>query len=160
LPRALLTADDDSVPCTLVETVPRPSQACACDPGAARRLPDGQTQSLIRAELASFPGQICGSDDPDCQRACLCVVLQVQDAANPNPGEALRACQQDVEANGVEGWCYVADNDVQSVGNPELVAECPATKRQVLRIVGEGLGRNTKTFVACQGSSLAAQNNQ
>ena len=84
----------------------------------------------------------------------------MQDAANPDPEEALRACQQDADANGVEGWCYVADTPLQSVGNPELVAECPATKRQVLRFVGEGLGRNTTTFVACRGSSLAAQNSQ
>lgn len=160
LPRGLLTAADDSVPCTLVETVPRPSAACECDPTAARRIPDERTASLVRAELASDPHEPCGADDPGCQRACLCEVLQVQDAANPDPDEALRICQQDPDAHGVEGWCYVADTPLQSVGNADLVAECPATRRQVLRFVGEGLGRNTTTFVACRGSSLAAQNNQ
>lgn len=160
LPRGLLTAADDSVPCTLVETVPRPSETCECDPAAARRVPDERTASLIRAELASDVNGPCGADDPTCQRACLCEVLQVQDAANPDPEEALRACQEDPDANGVEGWCYVADTPLQSVGNPDLVAECPATKRQLLRFVGEGLGRNSTTFVACRGSSLAAQNNQ
>jgi hypothetical protein len=160
LPRGLLTASDDSVPCTLVETVPRPSEACECDPAAARRAPDERTASLVRAELASDPDEPCGAGDPSCARACLCEVLQVQDAANPDPDEALRSCQEDPDANGVEGWCYVADNALQSVGNPELVAECPATKRQLLRFVGQGLGRNTTTFVACRGSSLAAQNGQ
>jgi hypothetical protein len=57
----------------------------------------------------------------------------------------------------VEGWCYVADTELQQIGNPALVAECPATARQLLRFVGQGLRRNTTTFVACQGSSLAAQ---
>jgi hypothetical protein len=158
LPRGLLTAADDSVPCTLVETVPRPSGACECDPASARSVPDERTASLIRAELASGEDRPCAGDDPNCLRACLCEVQQVQDAANPDPAEALRACQQDEDANGVEGWCYVADTPLQSVGNPELVAECPATKRQLLRFVGEGLGRNTSTFVACRGSSIAAQN--
>jgi hypothetical protein len=51
----------------------------------------------------------------------------------------------------------VADTDVQQIGNPELVAECPATARQLLRFVGQGLRRNATTFIACQGSSLAAQ---
>jgi hypothetical protein len=160
LPRALLTAADGSVPCTLVETVPQPSDSCECDPAAARRSPDARTASLVRAELASDPGEPGGPDDPSCQRACLCEVLQVQDADNADKDEALRACQEDPDAAGVEGWCYVADNPLQSIGNPELVAECPATKRQLLRFVGGGLGRNTTTFVACRGSSLAAQNEQ
>ncbi|HTV17842.1 MAG TPA: hypothetical protein VMG12_04205, partial [Polyangiaceae bacterium] len=160
LPRGLLTAADDSVPCTLVEAVPEPREECRCDATAARKAPDETTAALIRAELASGDGKLCAEDDPNCQRACLCEVLQVQDAQNANPDEALRACQEDTDANGVEGWCYVADTDTQQVGNPELVAECPPTQRQVLRFVGQGLGRNTTTFVACQGSSAATQNNQ
>lgn len=160
LPRGLLTDADDSVPCTLVETVPRPREACECDPAIARRLPDDETAALIRAELARDVGAPCGADDPSCSRACLCEVLQVQDAQNPEPVEALRACQEDLDADGVEGWCYVADTARQQIGNPELVAECPATQRQVLRFVGQGLRRNTTTFVACQGSSLAAQHDQ
>lgn len=156
LPRALLTAPDDSVPCTLIEAVPRPTEACSCDK-AARRVPDPTTASVIRARLASDQVELCGADDPECSRACLCEVLQVQDADNPNPAEALRACQEDETATGAEGWCYIADNGAQSIGNPELVAQCPATQRQVLRFVGEGLGDNTTTFVSCQGASLAAQ---
>lgn len=160
LPRGLLTDADDSVPCTLVETAPSPREACECDPAIARRLPDDETASLIRAELARDVGAPCGADDPSCSRACLCEVLQVQEAQNPEPAEALRACQEDLDADGVEGWCYVADTARQQLGNPELVAECPATQRQALRFVGQGLRRNTTTFVACQGSSFAAQRAQ
>jgi hypothetical protein len=159
LPRALLTAEDDSVPCTLVETLPNPTTACQCDPALARRAPDERTSGLIRAELASLPGSPCGADDPSCNQACLCEVLQVQDA-NPDPEEALRACREDVNASGVEGWCYVADTSEQRLGNPEIVAACPATKRQLLRFVGQGLTRNSITFAACQGSSLAAQRSE
>jgi hypothetical protein len=157
LPRGLLTAADESVPCTLVEAVPQPSGQCECDPAIARKAPDARTSSLIRTELASDPARLCGTDDPSCNGACLCEVLQVQQAQNPDPQAALRACREDENASGVEGWCYVADTDLQQIGNPELVAECPATARQLLRFVGQGLRRNTTTFIACQGSSLAAQ---
>jgi hypothetical protein len=157
LPRGLLTGADGSVPCTLVEVTPRPDEPCECDPAIARRAPESSTASAIREQLASDRAAPCGDEDPSCARACLCEVLQVQQAANPDPEAALAACRQDPNASGAEGWCYIADTELQTIGNPELVAGCPPTKRQLLRFVGEGLRRNTTTFVACQGSSLAAQ---
>lgn len=153
LPRRLLAEADGSVPCTLVETVPRPDAACECDERIARVRPNARVDALVREELAREQGQPCGADDPGCNRACLCEVLQVQDA-NPNPAEALRICREDANASGVEGWCYVADTSTQQIGSPELVAECPATQRQILRFVGGGLGDNTTTFVACKGASF------
>jgi hypothetical protein len=159
LPRGLLTAEDDSVPCTLIESLPQPDTACVCDEAAARRTPDASTADFIRSQLVKDPSQPCGSDDPTCSRACLCEVLQVQEA-NPNPEEALRACREDIETPSVEGWCYVADTELQHIGNPELVAECPATSRRILRFVGQRLAANSTTFVACQGSSIAAQGDQ
>jgi hypothetical protein len=160
LPRALSPAADGSVPCTLVETVPRPDKPCECDPAVARRAPDDVTSSLIRAELARDPGGACGDSDPSCANACLCEVLQVQQVPGQDPESALRACQQepdDVGTGGVEGWCYVADTDTQHIGNPEIVASCPATRRQLLRFSGQRLSADSTTFIACQGSSLAAQ---
>jgi hypothetical protein len=157
LPRGLLTGADGSVPCTLVEVTPRPNERCECDPTIARRAPESRTAAAIREQLASDRAAPCGDDDPSCARACLCEVLQVQQAANPDPEAALAACRQDPNASGAEGWCYIADTELQTIGNPDLVAGCPPTKRQLLRFVVEGLRRNTTTFVACQGSSLAAQ---
>ena len=61
--------------------------------------------------------------------------------------------------SGIEGWCYVADTGAQQMGNAELVAECPATQRQILRFVGGGLGDNTATFVACKGASFTRGEN-
>ncbi len=160
LPRALLTAEDDSVPCTLVETVPRPTSPCECDPSIARKDPDARVEALVRAQLSRQPGAPCGAADPECDEACLCEVLQVQEAANPDPEAALRVCREEEEASGVEGWCYLADTRDQKIGNAALVDGCPATQRQKLRFVGGGLQKNTTTFVACQGSSLAAQRAQ
>jgi hypothetical protein len=81
-------------------------------------------------------------------------VLQVQDAA-ADPSEALRACREDDEPRGVEGWCYVADTPEQRIGNPDLVKDCPVTERRKLRFVGSGLRRDTTTFVSCRGASRA-----
>jgi hypothetical protein len=153
LPRGLLADAEGSVPCTLIETVPRPQEACECDERVARVRPNERVAALVREELSREPARPCGADDPDCNHACLCEVLQVQDA-NADPAEALRICRQDENASGVEGWCYVADTSTQQIGNPDLVAECPATQRQILRFVGGGLGDNTTTFVACKGASF------
>ena len=156
LPRALLTDAEGSVPCTLVETVPNPDKPCVCDASIAREPPVALVDALVRAELARQLGQPCGSDDPACNEACLCEVLQVQ-AANPDPAEALRACREDENPSGVEGWCYIANSERQQIGRPELVAECPPTQRQILRFVGQGLQNGTTTFVACTGASFDPQ---
>ena len=157
LPRGLLTAADESVPCTLIEALPQTTGACECDPRTARKEPDERTAAIVRSELVRDAAKPCGADDPSCNNACLCEVQQVQAAQNPDPEEALRVCQNDEDASGVEGWCYVADTENQHVGSPALVAACPATSRQVLRFAGQGPARNSITFVQCQGSSLAAQ---
>ena len=148
------------MPCTLVETIPQPPAGaqCNCEAGLARAVPSEELDLQIRSELAQDDTRPCGEDDPQCLNACLCEVLQVQEeAANANPEQALNLCQNDLEAPGIEGWCYVADTGDQQVGNAALVEDCPATERRLLRFVGQGLGPNTITFVACQGSSLAAR---
>jgi hypothetical protein len=157
LPRSLLTGEDDTVACTLVETLPQPKAACECDPAIARRRPDERVDALVRGQLIKEAGKPCADDDPLCSKACLCEVLQVQQADTPDPREALRACREDAEVSGVEGWCYVADTAEQSIGNPELVKDCRPTERRLLRFVGGGLQKNTTTFVACSGASLAAR---
>jgi len=70
-----------------------------------------------------------------------------------NPAGALDICQNNPEASGVEGWCYV-DDDL-GIGSAELVENCPQTQRRLLRFVGRGLEPNSTTFVACTGSSFA-----
>jgi hypothetical protein len=154
LPRSLATAEDGTVACNLVETIPQPANGtCNCDPAAARRVPSPVLDAVVRAQLANERGEPCGTDE-NCLNACLCEVLQVQQVPT-NPPDALNVCRQDESAQGVEGWCYV-DAD-QNLGNPALVQNCPATSKRVLRFVGRGLGPNTTTFVACQGSSFAAR---
>jgi hypothetical protein len=164
LPRALTVNADGTVPCTLVETTPQPPKdpntgaALACPPCEAqfaRKVPDPQVDAVVRGQLANEIGKPCGADDPSCSRACLCEVLQVQQVDRPDAQRALQICKNDTDAAGVEGWCYVDDDP--STSNPELVANCPATQKRLLRFVGRGLGANTTTFVACTGSSFAAR---
>jgi hypothetical protein len=157
LPRSLNTNQaDGTVACNLVETIPRPEPGsqCVCDSAIARRAPDPVLNTVVRAQLAADRAQPCGSGDPNCTNACLCEVLQVQQVTS-NPANALQVCQNDENASGVEGWCYI-DAD-QGLGNEELVENCPATQRRLLRFVGRGLEPNTTTLVACTGSSFAAR---
>jgi hypothetical protein len=154
LPRSLITDLDGAVACNLVETIPQPEGQCNCNPAIARQPPDPQVDAVVRGQLAIDPIQPCGSADPTCSRACLCEVLQVQQVPGAAPN-ALDICRNDEDATGVEGWCYI-DED-QMIGNPALVENCPATERRLLRFVGAGLQPNTTTFVACTGSSFQAQ---
>ena len=155
LPRPLnINEADGTVACNLVETIPQPDGQCNCDPARARRDPDPVLASVVRDQLANERGNLCGTDDPNCVGACLCEVLQVQQVTT-NPTDALDVCQNDPDASGVEGWCYV-DADL-GVGSEQLVENCPATQRRLLRFVGRGLEPNTTTFVACTGSSFAAR---
>jgi hypothetical protein len=156
LPRPLLVdALDGTVACNLVETIPRPEGGTCppCNPMTARAVPDPIVDTVVRGQLVNQPGDPCG-DDEDCSNACLCEVLQVQQVPT-NPPDALTRCREDPEATGVEGWCYV-DAD-KGLGNPALVENCPATEQRLLRFVGGGLESGTTTFVACQGSSFAAE---
>jgi hypothetical protein len=73
----------------------------------------------------------------------------------------LYACQNDasehpVLENGelVNGYCYVDAMSTPPVGNPEIVASCPATERRILRFVGKGKPRqNSMLFITCGSSS-------
>jgi hypothetical protein len=164
LPRALDLQEDGTVPCTLVETLPQPpkdpatgaEQACPrCDINFARKDPDPEVESVVRGQLSIEINKPCGASDPNCTKSCLCEVLQVQQVDRPDKEAALESCRKNTDVMGVEGWCYVDDNPALS--NPELVANCPATQKRLLRFVGRGLGANTTTYVACTGSSFAAR---
>ena len=109
---------------------------------------------MVRGQLALDPTTPCAESDPNCTRSCLCEVLQVQQVEGAS-ADALERCQSNPEVSGVEGWCYI-DQD-QGVGSPALVEDCPDTQKRLLRFVGQGLAANTTTFVACTGSSFAAR---
>jgi hypothetical protein len=146
LPRPLEVTAEGSVPCTLVEVRPD-SATCNCDPARARSRPSTLLESNVRQSLSQAVGAPCGATDPECRRACLCEVEQIVRAP------ALEACRSQENPAGVEGWCYVADDEEQHIGNPALVAECRPTERRLLRLVGEG--QDALTVITCSGRSFA-----
>jgi hypothetical protein len=146
LPRPLEVAADGSVPCTLVEVRPE-SASCSCDANRARSRPGLQLDTSVRESLAQSVGNPCGAADPECRRACLCEVEQL------NAPAAREACRNEESPVGVEGWCYVADDDEQHIGNPALVSECRPTERRLLRVVGEQ--QDALTVISCSGRSFA-----
>jgi hypothetical protein len=147
LPRPLDVAANGAVPCTLVEVSPD-SATCNCDPLRARSKPGALLENNVRESLAQAVGTPCGAADPECRRACMCEVEQLTLAP------ALEACRNEENPAGIEGWCYVADDDEQRIGNPALVAECRPTERRLLRLVGEGQ-KDALTVISCSGRSFA-----
>jgi hypothetical protein len=50
----------------------------------------------------------------------------------------------------------VANDGEQQIGNPALVAECRATERRLLRVVGEGQD-DALTVISCSGRPFARE---
>ncbi len=100
-------------------------------------------------------------ENPDSGFNCFCEITQLANDGGPStpqecqqsldqPGHDLCACQYTTpdQSIDVDGWCYV---DAQSnLGNPEIVARCPATEQRILRFVGDGAPRSGSTvFITC-----------
>jgi hypothetical protein len=155
LPRPLSVETDaksaarGEVPCAVVEALPaRAGSACSCD-ASHGRIPLGGSDDKLGAsvyeELAS-EGICDGRSDLDCHDYCLCKIA-------PLAGSGLTACQNGTEDSNTYGYCYI--DPAQGIGDPALVADCPATAQRSLRFVGDGLPANgSVTFMACYGSTL------
>ena len=137
-----ITADPSgSVECVIVEAHHR-NGACSCDPVSARLdVPESHQGIIKEIQQSSFV-------DPN--GACFCEIPQAA-------GAELSACQNDISpvpfASGkpVNGWCYVDGSTSPPVGNPSLVALCPAAAKRLLRFVGAGApAPGTQEFIACE----------
>jgi hypothetical protein len=155
LPRTLTPDATGEVPCLIIEA--RNTDACACDPTKAR----------APVSTAHMPAELAAKQDPLDQTAdwnCFCEITQAGTAA---PGESaadaagdLTACQGDaadpplntVDNMTVNGWCYVDDSGATPIGNPKIVANCPATEKRLIRFVGQGQPTPGATlFITCEG---------
>jgi len=154
LPRPLPVESDPRspnfgrVPCAVVEAVPNDAGACSCDTEHGRgplAASDAKLPGAVRDQLA-LEGKCGGTTGVSCSSYCLCKL----DALG---GPELDACQNGGEDGSSYGYCYV--DPERGIGNPELVKNCPATKRRSLRFVGEGLPANgSVTFMACEGAAF------
>ena len=144
LPRKLSPDESQQVPCKIIEAVP-PEQTSLGGCGRAGRADaEDLVTKAVKQELTRTG--VCGGEtERNCDDYTYCEILQLT-------GDGLTACLNE-PAPKVTGWCYVDD----AQGNPELVAGCPQSSRQVLRFFGEEAetpAKGATTFIACKGASL------
>lgn len=162
LPRPLVPNNTDvpkdglepgQVPCAVVEAVVPEGGSCSCDPGQRRKSVEDRPElrQAVLKKLAS--SNTCGTapGQRPCEEFCTCELEQLT-------GAELQACQNNDSPPDVAGYCYInaAPNEPQ-VGNPNLVKECSADQKRLLRFVGGTPARGAIALVACLGASLGSQ---
>ncbi|MBK8940363.1 MAG: hypothetical protein IPM79_22790 [Polyangiaceae bacterium] len=148
LPRKL-TVDPNTgtVPCLVIEARVTDGN-CACNPDEGRaEIPeqvDGAANPTYNAVLAAQQSEFA---NPDWDCFCEIEQLQTGDAKT----ECLNNADPDAGAQG-DGWCYIDAASVPPVGDPALVASCPADEQRLVRFVGQGDPKTGATvFVTCSG---------
>ena len=143
LPRPL-SSENGAVSCTMIEAELPSGAGCSCDASRGRApISEAGIRRAVEQELAASVR--CGGDsDVACASYCMCELAQLS-------GAMLEACRTEpVVPAGSYGYCYVE----QGVGDPSLVAGCPATQMQRIRFVGEGVpSPGAVMYIACTGSS-------
>ena len=62
-----------------------------------------------------------------------------------------------VSGKPVNGWCYVDATTTPPTGNPDIVLQCPATEKHLVRFVGASAPKSDGTlFVACEATGHCA----
>jgi hypothetical protein len=138
------------VPCEIVEALDpsRGREGVDCDFGRVTlNLSDTRDQKLDAAvRRALEKAKKCGKGtNLRCDQYTLCKIQQLTDpACRDNPGDLM----------GTYGYCYI--DEQQGIGNPELVASCPASEKRILRFVGENVPATGATvFIACAGDTFS-----
>jgi len=168
LPRPLVPSEADTldikkdqVPCAVIEAVlPQTPGSCGCDANANRIALDGsdprkpEARPELRDAVLNKLSQngTCGKNgQAACEDYCTCELAQLS-------GAELASCQNDASPPAVPGYCYVnAAPNEPNVGNPDLVKECTADSKRLLRFVGDTPAAGSIALVACLGASLGSQ---
>ncbi len=138
LQRSLTPDATGQVSCLVLEARDTGGAACTCD-GPARSFASQEQQPAITEAQ---------QENPDTASECYCVINQTP------AGPAQTSCQNDVLDPQAAGWCYVDDSGIAPLGNPEIVARCPATEKREVRFVGQGVpATGATTFILCASSS-------
>jgi hypothetical protein len=153
LPRTLTPDKLGEVPCLILEARNTGGKG-TCSLMNARQPVSADHKAAIDAAQA-YPIYKTAKWDTYCE------IIQTGDPVNSSP-EELKACQTDSSAqpiimggksNGANanGWCYV-DPAQNSASNPDIVKDCPATEKRLIRFVGNGnpVG-NATLFITCTG---------
>lgn len=162
LPRPLVPNDTDApkdglqpgqVPCAVIEAVPPSGAACACDTNANRRSVDDRPQlrEAVLSKLAA--SETCGTAEGQtpCDQFCTCEIKQFE-------GQQLTDCQELAPEPASAGYCYInAAPNEPNVGSAELVKDCAADSKRLLRFGGGAPAKGAIALVACLGASLGSQ---
>jgi hypothetical protein len=140
------------VPCKVIEAVlPQNGAACSCPTDTNRNETTAVLRNAVLKKLEE--GQSCGATAglTPCENFCTCELLQLK-------GGELGMCQNDASPPAVPGYCYVnAAPNEPNVGNPDLVKDCSADSKRLLRFVGDTPAQGAIALVACLGASLGSQ---
>jgi hypothetical protein len=160
LPRPLVPAgaseaglEVGQVPCKVIEAVLPAAGGCLCDESKNRAEATGELRSAILKKLRE--GGNCDiAGGTSCDSFCTCELKQL---SGSEPGGELHACQNNITEPSAPGYCYVnaAENE-PNVGNPELVEQCTADSKRLLRFVGGTPAPGAIALVACLGASLGS----
>ena len=145
LPR-VLALQNGAPECVLAEVIPGGAEEpdCSCDQPGRRPLSSRMNEIV----LAQLPANGFCNVEETCTNACACEIV-------PASGEEREACENDVDAEGANGWCYIAP--AQGLGNPELVSQCPATQQRRLRLLGDAEKTEEGiVYLACQTTERLA----
>jgi len=143
LPRPL-SGENGVVPCTMIEAELPLGTGCSCDASRGRApLSEAGIRRAVEDELTAS-GRCGGDTGTACANYCMCELAQLS-------GALLEACRNEpVVPDGSYGYCYVE----QGVGDPSLLAGCPATQMQRIRFVGEGVpSPGAVMYIACTGAN-------
>jgi hypothetical protein len=159
LPRQLNADENGSVPCAIVEAMPSSARDrgwCECqtndrDPVAS------ELDKAIRGALQREG--VCGTGAlPSCNDFCLCKLHELVRGTQEGD-QCLNALNVEKSAY-KPGFCYV--DPARQLGDPQLVAKCPASTKRLIRIIGTGKDTSApltaapapgRVFIACSGAA-------
>jgi hypothetical protein len=141
LPRPFAPESSGQIPCSVVETrFPDGGGGCSCSLPGRSNLGSEEIAGAIEEELIAL--SLCGgATGVECSDYCMCEIEQFS-------GSELQTCQL-VPSDPLTqyGFCYVDE----SSGDPALLANCPATQRQIIRFMGADVpAPRSIAFVACE----------
>lgn len=109
--------------CRIIEATTVPTRASCSEPG---RSPVTSRAIIEGARSRLQANNLCGSPQApvlDCSLFLFCEIEQANDS-----------CLNVIPSPDAVGWCYVDPDN--GIGDPSLVARCPATSRRIVRFVG------------------------
>ncbi|APR83807.1 Hypothetical protein A7982_09156 [Minicystis rosea] len=167
LPRKLNPNADGQVQCLILEgRNTQGAHKADCDAFCDGKLADSPAARQHVSEDHK-PAVIAAQEDPIAATAgwdCFCEIKQLGGKTTPacksgsTAQSELDACQCDTaeppsfNGQAVDGWCYVDATATPVVGNTEIVKNCPATEKRLVRFVGAGNPQPGATlFITCAG---------